>query len=398
MKKSSIFGNLLCTAIVLLSAILAWGCSSSGDGGGSNKYSGAKLLNVEDKVVLTNSETFTLKIFYAKGVANMSSTALVAETSDYKICKVTGKSSAAAGDSCLALITLGPGTDFGEATVKVRFYNIADNAESGEVSVKVVHQEQAEDFFAENIGGEKLTMQFVQGGEAVLGISVADSAEIVNERLPGKAQVATPEFIHERFTRRKVRMEDFYMAGTELTGKLYKAVTGTVLHDRNADGRAAELTYAECWDFIKKLSELTGRNYRMATNDEWEYAAIGGQKTKGYKYPGSNTLSEVSVLANGTPKSVPYTVGQKKPNELGLYDMAGNVEEWVNDTIHSDKNISDVPPEYYYSFCCKGGSLKQAGSCVDYRPWYKAYIWDRYTFQGLRLVISLKDYERNPVK
>src|SRR5574344_1848343 len=126
----------------------------------------------------------------------MSSTALTAETSDYRICKGASKRSAAAGVSCLALITLQPGTDFGKATVKVRFYNIADNTECGEMEINVVHQEET-DSYVDNINGVKLYMQFAEGGTAVLGMPTADSIRLVNTKFPWyKDSILTSETIH----------------------------------------------------------------------------------------------------------------------------------------------------------------------------------------------------------
>ena len=83
-------------------------------------------------------------------------------------------------------------------------------------------------------------------------------------------------------------------------------------------------------EFIEKLNELTKLNFRLPTEAEWEYVARGGNKSKGYKYSGSN--SDVTVAWKvGNSHSRTHPVGQKKPNELGIYDMTGNVFEWCND-------------------------------------------------------------------
>jgi formylglycine-generating enzyme required for sulfatase activity len=88
------------------------------------------------------------------------------------------------------------------------------------------------------------------------------------------------------------------------------------------------------WDkiqtFLKKLNEKTGQKYRLPTVAEWYFAARGGNRSRGYKYSGSNDANEVAWFDKNSNERT-HPVGQKLPNELGIYDMHGNVEEWVND-------------------------------------------------------------------
>jgi formylglycine-generating enzyme required for sulfatase activity len=82
--------------------------------------------------------------------------------------------------------------------------------------------------------------------------------------------------------------------------------------------------------FLKKLNQKTDKTYRLPTEAEWEYAARGGNKSNGYKYSGSNNISDVAWYS-GNSGNKTHTVGQKRSNELGLYDMSGNVYEWCRD-------------------------------------------------------------------
>ncbi|MCB9330122.1 MAG: formylglycine-generating enzyme family protein [Lewinellaceae bacterium] len=112
-------------------------------------------------------------------------------------------------------------------------------------------------------------------------------------------------------------------------------------------------------EYLKWISVKTGKKYRLPTEAEWEYAARGGNKSKGYKYAGSNNLDEVgwyTVNAGGKPQSV----GQKKVNELGLYDMSGNVYEWCSDwyadSYSSAPQIDPGGPVSGEFHGCRGGS------------------------------------------
>lgn len=134
--------------------------------------------------------------------------------------------------------------------------------------------------------------------------------------------------------------KDYYMGETEVTQALWEAVTG---YSPTSDGYswsskdglgdnypAYYISYEDVQSFITELNSLTGENFRMPTETEWEFAARGGNKSKGYKYCGSNTIGDVAWYSKNT-LSKTYAVKTKAANELGIYDMSGNVHEWCND-------------------------------------------------------------------
>ena len=151
-----------------------------------------------------------------------------------------------------------------------------------------------------------------------------------------------------------VSVGDFYIGETEVTCGLWKAVMGSdPSYFKNGDNYPVEkVSWNDCQEFIKKLNQKTGKTFRLPTEAEWEYAARGGNKSRGYKYSGSNNLSEVAWYGyyDDSDKNRTITeittkpVKTKIPNELGLYDMSGNVWEWCNDWKGSYSSSSQSNP------------------------------------------------------
>ena len=137
---------------------------------------------------------------------------------------------------------------------------------------------------------------------------------------------------------------DGYMIGqTEVTQALWQAVMGDNPSEfKGDDQRPVEsVSWDDCQEFIKRLNAETGKHFRLPTEAEWEFAARGGNKSKGYKYSGSNTLGNVAWYDDNSG-STTHPVGTKTANELGIYDMNGNVYEWCSDW-YDDKYYSSSP-------------------------------------------------------
>ena len=199
----------------------------------------------------------------------------------------------------------------------------------------------------------------------------------------------------------EVTLSSFYICKYEVTEALWTAVMGS-----NPSGYPSgdnypveQVNWYDCQDFVEKLSELTGRHFRLPTEAEWEYAARGGKRSRGYRYSGSYALDEIGWHV-GNAHHYKREVGTKKPNELGLYDMTGNVSEWCQDKLdieyyHHSPSINPQGPDrstYKDNRCFRGGSF-----CDDEKyDELKVYTRntgmppeEKYGHLGLRLAMSV---------
>lgn len=248
----------------------------------------------------------------------------------------------------------------------------------------------ATESFVEEYEGLEMKMLYVAGGEFRMGATEEQTDKALDDEKPV----------------RTVTLDDFYIGECEVTQLQWEKVMGTTLDEQragtNVEGSEAHGVgddypmYYVSWDdaaaFCEKLTLLTGRKYCLPSEAQWEYAARGGQKSKGFKYSGSNRLGEVawySVNTMGYDYSA-HPVKTKKANELGLYDMSGNVYEWCSDWYANRYNASDtVNPQGPQSGTLRvhrGGSWNYLDrDCrVSYRSYHKPDV--RYDVVGFRVV------------
>ena len=199
--------------------------------------------------------------------------------------------------------------------------------------------------------------------------------------------------------------KDFYLGQTEVTQAQWRAVMGTDPSEFKGDDFPVEqVSWYDAMEFCDKLNTMgkapKGWMFILPTETQWEYAARGGKKSKGYKYSGSNNIDEVAWYAQNSSVShalgETHPVGQKKENELGLYDMSGNVHEWCLDDWNADsskqkaefKRGNDQDGSYRVA---RGGSWFDYYGAKHCRSSTRAY-WEpvaRGSFHGFRIALVL---------
>lgn len=204
-------------------------------------------------------------------------------------------------------------------------------------------------------------------------IPVKDGISIEMVKVEGGTFImgATPEmknsWTEERPIHQVTLTNDYYIGKYEVTQSLWCALMDNNPSYFKGDNLPVEqVSWDDCQKFINKLNDITGRKFRLPTEAEWEYAARGGKKSRGYQYSGSNKISDVAwYSSNSEHKTQP--VGLKLANELGLYDMSGNVDEWCFDRFGFYSALSQTNPLGADDGICRvyrGGSWEQtAGFC-----------------------------------
>ena len=152
-----------------------------------------------------------------------------------------------------------------------------------------------------------------------------------------------------------VTLSSYYICKYEVTQALWRAVMGSNPSYFKGDNLPVEcVSWNDCQTFINRLNSYTGRNFRLPTEAEWEFAARGGNYSRHYKYSGSNYIGDVAWYTDNSGSRT-HPVGTKQANELDLYDMSGNVWEWCSDWYGSYSSYSQSNPTGAASGSCRVG-------------------------------------------
>ena len=193
----------------------------------------------------------------------------------------------------------------------------------------------AKDYETIEVNGYHFNMVKVEGGTFLMGAS-KEMDDFDNDELPA----------HE------VTLSDYFIGETEVTQGLWFAVMGERPMEPDGDDHPMkDVSFDESVEFIAKLNKLTGRNFHLPTEAQWEFAARGGNQTHHYPFSGSDNIDEIAWYAENCwdlgkedPNFGNHPVGMKKPNELGIYDMAGNVWEWCHGSYERYDSLPQTNP------------------------------------------------------
>ena len=172
-------------------------------------------------------------------------------------------------------------------------------------------------------------MIFVEGGTFTMGCTSEQGNTCTNRERPAHLVTLT---------------KDFYIGKYPVTQAQWAAVMDNDPSREDNNLPVELVSWNGAQEFIAKLNAMTEKTYRLLTEAEWEYAARGGKESLGYRYSGSNDIEEVAWHV-GNSGGISHPVGQKEANELGIYDMSGNVFEWVNDRYGAYRNVPQIDPQ-----------------------------------------------------
>ncbi len=262
----------------------------------------------------------------------------------------------------LACLLVGWGASAQSVYADVNGDGSVDIADVNEVINVMLGKVSGDDFQTTTytVNSVSFTMVAVQGGTFTMGATPEQGSDAFDNEYP----------THQ------VTLSDYHIGQTEVTQELWLAVMGSNPSSFTGDLQRPleQVSWDDCQTFITKLNQMTGKNFRLPTEAEWEYAARGGNRSEGYKYAGSNTVGDVAwywdnsyALGSSNPDYGTHSVATKAPNELGLYDLSGNVWEWCQDwygSYSSDAQTNPTGPASGSFRVARGGSWDyDAGSC-----------------------------------
>ena len=208
---------------------------------------------------------------------------------------------------------------------------------------------QRETYF---VNGARFTMVSVEGGTFMMGATAEQGIDAVDDESP----------VHQ------VTLSSYAIGETEVSQELWMAVMGSnpSTYTDGSNLPVENVSWYDCQTFITKLNQLTSKQFRLPTEAEWEFAARGGNLSQGYKYAGSSDINEVAWYSSNSGSRI-HVMATKAPNELGLYDMSGNVWEWCQDRYgnYSSEPQTDPTGPYVLAYrVIRGGSYSvNAGDC-----------------------------------
>ena len=218
-------------------------------------------------------------------------------------------------------------------------------------------------------------MVYVSGGTFTMGATSEQGSDAYPDETPTH----------------NVTLSSYYICKYEVTQALWRAVMGSNPSEFKGDNLPVEcVSWNDCQTFINRLNSYTGRNFRLPTEAEWEFAARGGNYSRHYKYSGSNYIGDVAWYTDNSGSRT-HPVGTKQANELGLYDMSGNVYEWCSDWYGSYSSYSQSNPTGAASGSCR---VRRGGSWFNFARYCRSsdrngnapgYSDD---YLGLRLALS----------
>ena len=226
--------------------------------------------------------------------------------------------------------------------------------------------------------GVSFVMVEVKGGTFTMGATSEQGGDAYDNEKPAHS----------------VTLSSYHIGQTEVTQELWLAVMGENPVEFPVELKGDKdpivcVSMEECQEFIERLNKITGKHFRLPTEAEWEFAARGGNLSKGYKYSGSDNLDDVAWSDENTG-GITHNVATKRANELGLYDMSGSVWEWCSDLYgpySSSSQTNPTGPKMGPGCVIRGGSWGHIATCcrVSFRMYFKPDACDG--FIGFRLAL-----------